>query len=94
MRVFEYLPRFVHAKTIVIDDDVAIVGTANLDNRSFRLDFEVAALVFDRQINEALVGAFLSDLEQSNEFQPSDLSQAPFLSRLGQAGARLMSPLL
>jgi cardiolipin synthase len=43
-RVFEYQPRFVHAKTFVVDDDISIIGTANLDNRSFRLDFEVIAV--------------------------------------------------
>src|SRR5215470_17243847 len=72
-RVFEYLPRFIHAKTMAIDDSLAVVGTANLDNRSFRLNFEVAALVFDEAINDALARAFLADLKEAKEFQPSDL---------------------
>ena len=46
VRVHEYQPRFIHAKTMLCDDDVAIVGTANFDNRSFRLDFELAAVLF------------------------------------------------
>ena len=46
VRVYEYESRFIHAKTMVCDDDVAIIGTANLDNRSFRLNFEVAAVVY------------------------------------------------
>ena len=41
--VWEYTPRMIHAKTIVIDDELSIVGTANFDNRSFRLNFEVVA---------------------------------------------------
>lgn len=94
VHVFEYLPRFVHAKTMAIDDGLAIIGTANLDNRSFRLNFEIAALVFDEMVNDGLARAFLADLEHAREFKPSDLLKAPFLSRLGQAGARLMSPLL
>src|SRR5262249_9937246 len=94
VRVYEYLPRFVHAKTMAIDDSIAIIGSANLDNRSFRLNFEVAALVFDSAINEALTQAFHTDLEAAREFKASDLEDAPFLARLGQAGARLLSPLL
>ncbi len=47
VRVFEYGPPMLHAKTMVIDDTVAVVGTANLDNRSFRLNFEVAAAFYD-----------------------------------------------
>ena len=45
VRVYEYGPRFIHAKTIVVDDDLAIVGSANLDNRSFLLNFEVTSLI-------------------------------------------------
>jgi len=43
VRVYEYLPRFIHAKTFVVDDDLAIVGSANMDNRSFLLNFEVTS---------------------------------------------------
>lgn len=93
-RVYEYLPRFIHAKTMAVDEALGIVGTANLDNRSFRLNFEVAALVFERSINAALVRAFVADLEHARELTRADVEGAPFMTRLGQAGARLMSPLL
>jgi cardiolipin synthase len=94
VRVYEYLPRFIHAKTMAVDEALGVVGTANLDNRSFRLNFEVAALVFDREINTALVKAFVADLEHAREVTRVDVEKAPFVTRLGQAGARLMSPLL
>ena len=61
---------------------------------SLLLNFEIAALVFDREINDGLARAFLADIEQAREFTRADLANAPFLARLGQAGARLMSPLL
>ena len=93
-RVFEYLPRFLHAKTFVIDDDVAIIGTANLDNRSFRLDFEVAAVLYGPTTNAKLDAAFQADLEHCRELERSDWRQQPFWTRLGQSGARLLSPLL
>jgi cardiolipin synthase A/B len=92
-RVFEYGPRFVHAKTFVIDDDVSIVGTANVDNRSFRLDFEVAAIVYDHGFNTRLARAFDTDLASCVEVR-ADPAKLPFLTRLGQSGARLLSPLL
>jgi cardiolipin synthase len=93
-RVFEYLPRFLHAKTFVIDDDVAIIGTANLDNRSFRLDFEVAAVLYGGKTNAKLDAAFQADLTHCRELEQTDWSQQPFWTRIGQSGARLLSPLL
>jgi cardiolipin synthase A/B len=93
-RVFEYQPRFLHAKTFVIDDDVAIIGTANLDNRSFRLDFEVAAVLYGPETNGKLDAAFCADLEHCRELAPITWLRLPFWTRLGQSGARLLSPLL
>jgi len=92
-RIYEYQPRFVHAKTFVIDDDIAIIGTANLDNRSFRLDFEVAAVIYGTTMNARLDAVFQADLAHCREICRSTEPQ-PFWPRLGQAGARLFSPLL
>ena len=94
VRIYEYEPRFIHAKTMVCDFDVAIVGTANLDNRSFRLNFEVAAIVFGETANKTLGEAFTRDLLDAREILRSDYDRQPFKARLGQAGARLISPLL
>jgi cardiolipin synthase len=93
-RVYEYLPRFVHAKTFVIDDDVAIIGTANLDNRSFRLDFEVIAILYGGTMNARLDAAFQADLAHCRELDAERCRQASFWTRFGQSGARLLSPLL
>lgn len=94
VRILEYEPRFIHAKTFVIDDDVTIVGTANLDNRSFRLNFEIVAVLYGDAENAILAQAFEDDCGQSRGLQASDLEGERFLRRLGQAGARLLSPLL
>ncbi|HKE13678.1 MAG TPA: cardiolipin synthase [Kofleriaceae bacterium] len=94
VRIFEYEPRFIHAKTMVVDDDVAIIGTANLDNRSFRLNFEIAAVLYGEPEAGLLARAFEDDSRGSRELLAADLEGAPFLRRLGQAGARLLSPLL
>ena len=94
VKIYEYLPRFVHAKTIVVDDDLAIVGTANLDNRSFKLDFELCALVFDRQLTGRLADAFQADLTESRAMDEAARAHLSLPRRLGEAGARLLSPLL
>lgn len=94
VRVYEYESRFIHAKTLVCDDDVAIIGTANLDNRSFRLNFEVAAVIYGGTINFGLAEAFTRDLEGSRELASGDYERQPLARRLGQATARLISPLL
>jgi cardiolipin synthase len=94
VRVYEYLPRFVHAKTIVVDDELAIVGTANLDNRSFRLNFELTALLYDSALAAQLAAAFETDLTHSRELEAAALANQGIVRRLGESGARLLSPLL
>jgi cardiolipin synthase len=94
VRVLEYEPRFIHAKTMLCDDDLAIVGTANFDNRSFRLDFELAALVFGPKVNQQLADVFERDSRDCRELAATELEGVPLLRRLGEAAARLLSPLL
>ncbi len=92
--VFEYEPRFIHAKTMLCDDDVAIIGSANFDNRSVRLDFEIAAILYGRSGNQWLADAFERDSADSRAVAPSRWSDLPLGRRLGEASARLLSPLL
>jgi len=94
VKLYEYTPRFVHSKTMVIDDDVAIVASANLDNRSFRLDFEIAAVIYGHSLNTRLADAFTRDLAQCREVKAEALEELKFFPRLFQSGARLLSPLL
>ncbi|MFO0562001.1 MAG: cardiolipin synthase [Polyangiales bacterium] len=94
VRFFEYTPRFLHAKTFVIDDDLSIVGTANLDNRSFKLDFELAAVAYGAGLNRVLAEAFIEDLKGCREVKLGESKRLPLATRLGQATARLLSPLL
>ena len=94
VRVFEYKPRFIHAKTLVCDGDISIVGTANFDNRSFRLDFELSALLFGAQCNARLARQYELDLVDADELDRARLLRQSFVQRFGQASARLLSPLL
>jgi cardiolipin synthase len=94
VRVYEYLPRMLHAKTMVVDDLLCAVGTANLDNRSFRLNFEVSAVMYGPTISNQLAGIFERDLLQAREVLATDLKSRKFFFRMLEAVARLMSPTL
>jgi cardiolipin synthase len=82
----------LHAKTIVVDDTVALVGTANLDNRSFRLNFEVAAAFYDAGVIDHLAHRFDSDRRHSHAF--STRRRSPMVTQLLESIARLTSPVL
>jgi cardiolipin synthase len=91
--VWEYTPRMIHAKTIVIDDELSIVGTANIDNRSFRLNFEVVAAIYDGGVNRRLTEAFEEDLRHAERLHPAGTRER-FPERLMKSIARLAAPLL
>ncbi len=91
--VYEYTPRMIHAKTIVIDDELSIVGTANMDNRSFRLNFEVVAAIYDTGVTAELAAIFLKDQAAAELLRPDD-GRETFLERLVASAARLAAPLL
>ena len=93
VRVFEYGPPMLHAKTMVIDDTVAVVGTANMDNRSFRLNFEVAAAFYARPVIEELARRFAEDRGRSADFRRRR-REGSRLAALLESLARLSSPVL
>ena len=90
--VFEYRGRMFHPKTLVMDSLYSMVGSANFDNRSFRLNFEVAAVLYDRALNQQLAGMFEADLSNCR-LVPRN-RHAPVHQQLFEALARLGSPLL
>jgi cardiolipin synthase len=93
VRVFEYGPPMLHAKTMVIDDTVAVVGTANLDNRSFRLNFEVAAAFYAGDVVRELARRFEEDRGRSADFRRRR-REGSRLGALLESLARLSSPVL
>ena len=92
IKVFEYGPPMLHAKTMVIDDSVAVVGTANLDNRSFRLNFEIAAAFYDKTVIDRLVARFEEDRAACKPFPSRKRPEK--LTVLLESIARLTSPVL
>jgi cardiolipin synthase len=94
VRIHEYVPGMIHAKTAVIDGALALVGSANMDLRSFRLNFEVHALIADEYTARSLEESFRADLTQSNEVSLSGWRSRGGLLRFAEGAARLVSPLL
>jgi cardiolipin synthase A/B len=92
-RVFRYTEGFMHQKVFVVDDDLAAVGTTNLDNRSFRLNFEAMALFFDARAAAAADAMLRDDFARSYELTRT-LDQQPAHIRYGAPIARLFSPIL
>jgi len=91
---YRYEGGFLHQKVALIDERAAIIGTANFDNRSFRLNFEVSAIVVDPAITAEVEKMFEDDFQQSREMAANEYDDKPFLFRLAVRVARLSSPIL
>ena len=93
IKVYEYGPRLLHTKALLCDDDVAIIGSANFDHRSFRLNFEISMLFRDRAVAATLAQLVEGEVAAAEPVQ--DLrNRSLWRNRLPEALARLMSPLL
>ncbi|HET9794078.1 MAG TPA: cardiolipin synthase [Thermoanaerobaculia bacterium] len=93
-RIFEYRPAMLHSKLMSIDGRWCLIGSANVDVRSFWLNFEISALVFDPAFAAVVDAQFEKDVADSREITPEILSGRGFFAALGEGVARLMSPLL
>ncbi len=93
-KILLYNNGFLHAKTIVVDQEVASVGTMNIDSRSFRLNFEVNAIVYDEKITKQLHDMFLYDSEVSTELTPQRYRERSIMIKLKEGISRLLSPIL
>ncbi len=94
VEIYLYQKGFIHAKTIVADRRIAIVGTANLDSRSFDLNFEVNAIVYDQETAGELADVFYKDLQDAAPVDPETWKKRPVYKLLMERSARLVSPLL
>jgi cardiolipin synthase len=92
VRIWEYHGRMLHSKTIVVDHHYSLIGTANFDSRSFRLNFEVCIAAYGPRLAELLSDQFECDLVCA-ERVPSN-RHIGLLQKMFEATARLFSPLL
>jgi len=94
VEIYRYKKGFVHAKTLVSDRNLAMVGTANMDHRSFDLNFEVNALVYGTSIAGQLAQAFETDLQDAERIDAEKWLNRPLYMQLFEKTCRLLSPLL
>jgi cardiolipin synthase A/B len=89
-----YKKGFVHAKTMVVDENFSVVGTANMDFRSFELNFEMAAMIYGKPFCAALTNTFMEDLKDSTEIDPESWKERGQWTNFKERVCRLFSPLL
>ncbi|PYG04311.1 cardiolipin synthase [Thioalkalivibrio sp. ALE21] len=94
VRVYRYQEGFLHGKAFVVDDTGAAVGTVNLDNRSFRLNFEVTALVLDPGFARDTARMFKADFDRSREMTRQEVDDLPLWRRVAARAAYLLAPVL
>ncbi len=93
-RVYQYAKGMMHAKVILIDDDLVSVGSANLDNRSMFLNFEANCLIYSQEAAARIEESFRRDFENSILLERDVYAARPFSGRLLENACRLASPIL
>ncbi|WP_426688209.1 cardiolipin synthase [Rhodanobacter ginsengiterrae] len=94
IKVFRYQPGFLHQKALLIDREAAAIGSMNLDSRSFRLNFEVAALAVDHGFAADVTAMLIDDFKHAREVDTREYRDAPYLRKVAMHVARLFDPLL
>ena len=94
VRIFEYQRAMLHAKTVVADRHVSVIGSSNLDFRSFRFNAEINAVIFDDDIGCRLADAFERDMLESEEIERERWRARGTLDRLTDRAAGILTPLL
>lgn len=94
VQIYQYDKGMLHAKLMIIDEEIAEVGAANYDMRSFRLNYEVCQVLYSADVARELTEQFERDLTDSIPLRIEDLLQRSLTERIFEQGARLLSPLL
>lgn len=94
VRVFLYEKGYLHAKTISIDSEICSIGSANIDIRSFSINYELNAVIYSEKLARELDADFEHDLAYCSEFRPEEYRKRGSVMRFRDSAARLLSPLL
>jgi cardiolipin synthase len=93
VKIYHYLPTNLHSKVLIIDEDIGVVGSSNVDIRSFFLNFEMGIFLYGRKEIDALAAGFETDLSFAAELDPAAFGRRPKLVRLLEDTSRIFSPL-
>lgn len=94
VKVYKYNKGFVHAKTMVVDGEVSSIGTANFDIRSFKLNFEVNAIIYDFVIGKQMEDIYCKDLEDCTEVTEEEYENRSRALKIKESLIRLIAPIL
>ena len=94
IKVYRYVEGFLHQKVFLVDDNLAGVGTANLDNRSFRLNFEITILTYDSNFAVSVESMLKNDFECCRQLTMDEINSRPWWFKLATKISRLFSPIL
>ena len=94
IKIYEKTGNFIHSKTLVADDYLSILGSANMDYRSFDLNYEINTYIYDESVSRENKAIFLYDLESCEEVTLEKWRKIPWYSKLLQSLIRLFAPLL
>lgn len=94
VKIHRYEEGFLHAKTMLVDSRASAVGTVNLDNRSFRLNFEITAWVLQREFAQQMETMFERDFGRSREMTLEEVLEKPWWFRAASRAAYLTAPVL
>lgn len=94
LKAYIYQDGFMHAKTMVVDEEVFTCGTANFDIRSFRLNFEVNAFIYDKNVAQEYTQIYYKDIKKSRQLTLADYENRSWVIKLKEPISRLMSPVL
>ncbi|MTH53237.1 cardiolipin synthase [Bacillus mangrovi] len=92
--IYEYDKGFMHSKIVIVDYELASIGTANMDMRSFHLNFEVNAFLYRTDSTVTLVNEYENDLKESIKLEMDDFTKRSFFQRVFESFSRLLSPML
>jgi len=93
VRIYQYRPTHLHSKVLVIDDAVGVVGSSNVDIRSFFLNFELGVFFYGSREIRALAAGFEKDIANSREILPAEFAQRGRVARFLEDTCRIFSPL-
>ncbi len=94
VRIYRYTKGILHAKVMILDSEIGVVGSTNFDIRSFSLNFEISAFIYECAFANRLEEDFHQDLDDSEEIVLEDYKLRPLSNRIKESSARLFSPLL
>lgn len=94
VRIYQYKGGFLHAKMVAIDEEICSIGTANMDMRSFHINYEISTLIYDSKVARGLTQDFERDLELCREITLHDYQRYSHFQKFRNSVARLFAPIL